>query len=120
MPGKYTVRSSFARDGANYCWLPPSTFSFADCYDTNFWGLAWQRLRYTQALRDLGAVVSGALEHKTSMETNVARSWVQHATAGNGITHSEKNASKSKKEHFLQLWAQQNPASPILRSQIIS
>ncbi|KAI8804969.1 RmlC-like cupin domain-containing protein [Cladochytrium replicatum] len=123
MPGKYTVRSSSARGGANHGWLHTfHTFSFADYYDAKFSGFGPLRVLnedFVKPGKGFGThphkhyeifsyVVRGALEHKDSMGNveNVARSWVQHTTAGTGITHSEMNASKSKKVHFLQLWAQ--------------
>ena len=51
-------------------------------------------------------IVSGALEHKDSMEntTTVRRGVVQRMSAGTGIRHSERNPSDDKDVHLLQIW----------------
>ncbi|KAI8815063.1 RmlC-like cupin domain-containing protein [Cladochytrium replicatum] len=123
MPAKFTIRPATVRGGANHGWLHTfHTFSFANYHDprfNNFGPLRVLNEDFVQPGRGFGThphkyyeifsyVVRGALEHRDSMGNleNVARSWVQHTTAGTGIAHSEMNASKSEKVHFLQLWAQ--------------
>ncbi|KAI8804703.1 RmlC-like cupin domain-containing protein [Cladochytrium replicatum] len=123
MPARFTIRPSAARGGANHGWLHTfHTFSFADYHDPEFNGFGPLRVLnedFVQPGRGFGAhqhqyyeifsyVVHGALEHRDSMGNveKVGRSWVQHTSAGTGLAHSEMNASKSERVHFLQLWAQ--------------
>jgi quercetin 2,3-dioxygenase len=51
-------------------------------------------------------VIEGALEHKDSAGNHgiINEYEIQSISAGSGITHSEFNASKEDKVHFLQIW----------------
>lgn len=54
----------------------------------------------------LTIVLDGALEHKDDQgnHTTISVGEVQLMSAGNGVKHSEYNASKGSKARFLQIW----------------
>lgn len=116
-----TPRLSSARGQGHYGWLEARySFSFGDYIDPN--ELGWGVLRVinedrvqpgegfpTHGHRDmeiLTYVLEGELEHKDSMGNGarVLPGEVQVMSAGDGVRHSEFNASATKVLHLLQIW----------------
>ncbi len=117
-----TIRKSEERGVTQYGgWLDSRhTFSFGDYRDPRH-----QQFRSLRVINDdriapgggfpthphrdmeiLTCVLSGALEHRDSMnngEVIRAGEW-QAMTAGTGITHSEFNSSDEQPVHLLQIW----------------
>ncbi len=116
-----TLRKSTDRGRANHGWLDSyHSFSFADYHDPKFMGfrslrvINEDRVAPSQGFgahlhRDVEIVtycIEGALKHHDSLghEGIIESGQVQKITAGEGITHSEYNASNKHEVHFLQIW----------------
>src|SRR5262245_43076290 len=115
------IRKSEERGHANRGWLDAYfTFSFADYYDPDYMGFRALRVinddRITagkgfgpHAHRDMEIityVLEGRLLHRdsTGEQHILVPNEVQTMSAGNGIVHSEFNASDKEAVHSIQIW----------------
>lgn len=115
------VRRAMDRGRFDLGWLDTRhTFSFGDYHDPRHMGFGALRVLNedrvepgagfgTHAHREMeivSYVLEGALEHADSIghRAIIRPGDVQRMTAGTGITHSERNASRNEPVHFLQIW----------------
>jgi quercetin 2,3-dioxygenase len=119
--GMIRVRPAGERGRTRTGWLDSRhTFSFGDYYDPRHMGFRSLRVINedfvapgtgfgTHSHRDMEIIsvaLSGGLAHRDSTGGSgvVRPGEVQVMTAGTGVSHSEMNASKSERVHFLQIW----------------
>ena len=117
-----TIRPANERGHAEHGWLDSHhTFSFADYYDPAHMGFRALRVINDDRV-DAGRRASGRIRIATWRSSRTssralsstrtrwapARSSspgdVQRMSAGTGVRHSEKNASRDEGVHFLQIW----------------
>ena len=128
------LRKANERGSANFGWLDSKhTFSFGHYYDPEHMGFSALRVINddivapsagfdTHGHRDMeiiSYVLEGSIEHKDSRGNAevLPAGEFQLMSAGQGILHSEYNASASQNLRFLQIWIQPNSTGGSARYQ---
>jgi quercetin 2,3-dioxygenase len=118
-------RPTNARGLAEHGWLySRHTFSFGEYFDPDQMGFRSLRVineDIVEAGKGFGAhahrdaeifsyVIEGELQHKDSLGNGsiIKAGDLQYISAGDGLTHSEFNPSKTKRVHFYQIWLTPN------------
>lgn len=116
-----TIRKSDDRGKGDRGWLKSHfTFSFADYHDPAFMGFRVLRVMNEDRIapgkgfgphahRDMEIVtyvLEGRLQHRDSLSGahTMGPNEIQTMSAGNGIVHSEANASETEPLHLMQIW----------------
>jgi quercetin 2,3-dioxygenase len=116
-----TIRKSEDRGQADFGWLKARyTFSFARYVDRKHMSFRSLRVMNEDVVAPAAGfgehphdnmeivtyILSGTLAHKDSMGNvaTISPGEVQRMTAGEGLTHSEFNHSKTEPVHLMQIW----------------
>lgn len=114
-------RPAAERGRTNLGWLDSRhSFSFGEYFDPDHMGYRSLRVINDDTVAPGGGfglhphrdaeiftyVIEGSVEHRDSMGNHgvIPAGDLQYMSAGDGVTHSEYNGSKTQPVHFLQIW----------------